>query len=116
MDTTQTTATYLDNMTEAELKQFERVQRLVNEVTPDTELVMSYGLPTFKLNGKVVVHFGAFKDHLSLFPGSAPIAELQDRLAEFKTAKGTIQFTIDRPIPDDLLHDIIAFCTQRASM
>jgi uncharacterized protein YdhG (YjbR/CyaY superfamily) len=76
---------------------------------------MSYGLPTFKLNGKVVVHFGAFKDHMSLFPGATPVAELQDRLGEFKTAKGTIQFTPDHPIPDDVLQEMIQFCIERAS-
>jgi uncharacterized protein YdhG (YjbR/CyaY superfamily) len=60
-----------------------------------------------------MIHIAAFEDHLSVFPGSMPIAVLQDKLADFKVAKGTIQFTLEKKIPDPLLREIIALCKER---
>ena len=56
----------------------------------------------------------AFKDHMSIFPGAAPVEELKQKLTEYKTSKGTIQFTMDRPIPDQLLQEILDLCIVRA--
>lgn len=115
MDMTKKTANeYIAKLAPAERAEFERIQEVVINLAPTAELVMSYGLPTFKLNGKVLLHFGAFKDHLSLFPGTLPIAGLQVKLKDFKRAKGTIQFTTGHAIPDDVLHDLVLLCVERA--
>jgi uncharacterized protein YdhG (YjbR/CyaY superfamily) len=53
---------------------------------------------------------------MSIFPGSEPIALMQDKLKDFKLAKGTVQFTLDKPIPEPLLKQIIRSCFERVSL
>ncbi len=91
----------------ADRKALERIRQLIHKVAPDAEEVMTYAMPGFKYKGKYLVAFAAFKDHLSLFPGAGAIAHFQDELADFTTSKGTIQFTLDHPLPDDLVRRII---------
>jgi uncharacterized protein YdhG (YjbR/CyaY superfamily) len=90
------------------LAEFERVRKLIKDLVPEANEVISYGIPTYKYKGRNMVHLGAFRDHLSLFPGSAPIEVFKDRLSGYKTAKGTIQFTPDHTLPDELVTDIVA--------
>jgi uncharacterized protein YdhG (YjbR/CyaY superfamily) len=64
-------------------------------------------LPTMTYKGKNLLHFAAFKDHISLFPTSGPTEELAAKLKDYKTSKGTIQFTLEKPLPEDLIREII---------
>ena len=54
------------------------------------------------------MHFGAFKDHMSLFPTAEPVAEMKSELGEYATAKGTIQFTADKPVPEEIIAKLIS--------
>lgn len=99
--------TYLQTVTPEQKEVLQHIRTLIHEVIPDAEETMGYGMPTFKFKGKNVVHFAAFKDHMSLFPSSEPIETLKDQLADFKTSKGTIQFTLAKPIPDNLVKDLV---------
>lgn len=101
---------YLKNVPAAQRVELEKIRELVRELVPDTEEKISYEIPTFTYKGKNMLHFAAFKDHLSLFPGSRPIAAFADQLKDFKTSKGTIQFTLEKPLPAPLLRDIITRC------
>ena len=76
-------------------------------MAPGAVETIGYGIPTFKYKGKNLIHFAAFKNHMSLFPTSSPIAELKDKLAPFATAKGTIQFTEANLVPDQLIREIV---------
>jgi uncharacterized protein YdhG (YjbR/CyaY superfamily) len=60
--------------------------------------VISYGMPAFR-HGKVLVWYAAFSDHCSLFPTAAVIEEFKSELKRFSTSKGTIQFTVEKPLP-----------------
>ena len=97
----------LENVTPKQRKALEHIRQLVLLVAPDAIEVKTYGMPGFKYKGRYLISFAAFKDHLSVFPGAEPIAVLKDELESFKISKGTIQFTLDHPIPDDLLIKII---------
>ena len=72
-------------------------------------------MPVFKVNGKYILGIAAFKDHMSLFPGSEPVEGLKEKLKEFKTSKGTIQFTADKPIPETIVKEIVDLCLLRAA-
>lgn len=85
--------------------EFERIKKLVLKVVPDAEQVVSYGMPTFKYKGKVVVHVGAFANHMSLFPGGIVEMFAAD-VKDYKTSKGTIQFTLEKPLPEALITKI----------
>lgn len=91
--------------TPPEQAEFERIKKLVLKVVPDAEQVISYGMPTFKYNGKVILHVGAFTHHMSIFPAGKTDLFI-DELKEYKTSKGTIQFTLDKPLPDALITKI----------
>jgi len=84
----------------------EKIRSTVKSVAPKAEELISYGMPGFKYYGPLV-YMAAFKDHCSFFPGSSQVIKLYDELKEFKTSKGTIQFTVDKPIPVALIKKIV---------
>ena len=87
----------------------EMLRKTVLEIVPDAEQCISYGMPAFKLEGKAVAGFAAFKNHLSYYPHSGSVLpELSDDLARYTTSKGTVQFPIDTPLPKALVKKLIA--------
>lgn len=90
-------------------EKLQEMRRVIHEEAPDAVEAISYQIPTFKLHGKNLVHFAAFKDHLSFFPTSSPIEPFKEKLSPYKTSRGTIQFPIDQSIPFDLIREIVQF-------
>lgn len=82
------------------------VRELVLEIAPDAKECISYGMPTYKV-GKRAFHIAAFAKHCSVFPGTY-VEEFQPLLEGFKTSKGTVQFTPEKPIPEEILRKMIA--------
>ncbi len=81
---------------------------MVKELVPQAEEGKSYGMPALKYNKRPLVGFVAAKKHLSLFPFSPAVIEaLTDRLDGFELSKGTIRFTAEHQLPDDLLRDVV---------
>ena len=99
--------TYLKTLSEPEAAELERMRDIVHEIVPDATEVISYGMPGFRYHGKYMLGFNAFKDHLSLFPTGGPVEKFKNKLGDFKLSKGTIQFTVVKPIPDLLLKQIV---------
>ena len=77
----------------------------IRAAAPEASEAISYGLPTFKLNGNLV-HFGAAAKHCAFYPG-AVVQDVADRLKGFETAKGTIRFQPEAPLPPELVADIV---------
>jgi uncharacterized protein YdhG (YjbR/CyaY superfamily) len=101
-----TTETYLASVESPEARALlERIRAIVREEVPDAEEVFSYGMPGFKFHGPLV-WFAAFKNHCSLFPAGR-VSAFADELKDFKTSKGTIQFTVEKPLPDSLVRSIV---------
>ena len=98
---------YLKNVSGPQKDQLERVRKIVRQAVPDAKEVISYGIPAFKYQNKYLIGFAAFKDHLSLFPAAGPIEALKDKLGKFKLSKGTIQFTIDNPISESIIKQLV---------
>ncbi|HEX7484133.1 MAG TPA: DUF1801 domain-containing protein [Candidatus Saccharimonadales bacterium] len=98
---------YLSKITPPQHDEYKRLRKLVKEIAPAAEESISYGMPTFKVNGKPLIYFGAFKNHMSLFPTPGPTEKFKDKLQPYKVSKGTIQFTFDNPLPDDLIKEIL---------
>ncbi len=98
---------YLNKLNNSEKAEFERIRAIVHRTVGDAEQVISYGMPAFKYKGKYLIGINSFKDHLSLFPTSEPIDVLRVELKNFKLSRGTIQFTLDKPIPENLIKKII---------
>lgn len=99
--------TYLESLEVPKKEALSRVRALVREMVPDAVEAVSYGMPAFIYKNKYLVGYRAFKRHLSIFPTAAPIEALRDQLGAFKISKGTIQFTLDNPIPEGLLKQLV---------
>jgi uncharacterized protein YdhG (YjbR/CyaY superfamily) len=102
----------IDSYIEASSKEarpyLRQLRAIIRKVAPQAQEAISYGVPTYKQSGNLV-HFGAFKDHVSLFPTSSGVTAFKKDLSKFKIAKGTIQFPLDKPLPVGLIKKIIAF-------
>jgi uncharacterized protein YdhG (YjbR/CyaY superfamily) len=99
---------YLDDLSAEEKAALERVCAVVRGAAPEADEGRSYGMPAFIYAGRPLLGFRAAKTHLSLFPFSpAAIDAVRDRLGGFDLAKGTIRFTPDTPLPDDVLTDLV---------
>ena len=100
---------YLAAVEEPKRTTLEALRRTILRIVPDAEQCISYGMPAFKLDGKVVAGFAAFKRHLSYFPHSGSVLpELTDELSGYTTTKGTLQFPVDQPLPQPLVEKLIA--------
>ena len=100
---------YLAALDEPKRGTLEQLRRTILEIVPDAEQCISYGIPGFRLNGKVVAGFAAFKNHLSYFPHSGSVLpELADDLGGYTASKGTLQFAVDEPLPKALVEKLIA--------
>ena len=88
------------------------IRRTIHEAAPDAKETISYQMPAFKQD-KILVWFGAFKDHISIFPRASGIDAFKKQLAPYKTSKGTIKFPIDEPLPLDLIAEIVRFIVKK---
>jgi uncharacterized protein YdhG (YjbR/CyaY superfamily) len=106
---------YLDVLDEPKRGTLEALRRTILEIIPEAEQGMSYGAPAFRLEGKVVAGFAAFKNHLSYLPHSGSVfPELKAELARYKTSSGALQFSINRSLPKSLVKKLIAVRKRQA--
>lgn len=100
--------TYLNKISEPQKTELERVQKIIAETVPDATEAISYGMPGYKYNGKYLITFAGFKDHMSLFPGSHAIEVMGNKLDRYKISKGTVQFTLENPLTESLVKEMLA--------
>jgi len=99
---------YLATVSPEERAALEKTRRTIRAAAPGAEECISYQLPAFKLDGRLLVAFGAAAKHCSLYPGSATtVAIFAKELAGYDTSKGTIRFPADRPSPAALVPKIV---------
>ena len=87
----------------------EKMRQTIREAAPEAAEAISYQMPTFKLNGKNLVHFAAFKNHIGFYPIPSGIKAFKKELAPYKQGKGSVQFPIDKAVPYDLVRKIVIF-------
>jgi uncharacterized protein YdhG (YjbR/CyaY superfamily) len=100
---------YLAALDEPKRSTLEALRESILEVVPDAEQCLSYGVPAFKVDGKTVAGFAAFKHHLSYLPHSGSVlTALPDEVAAYDTSKGALKFAIDKPLPKRLVKRLVA--------
>lgn len=100
---------YLNAIQEPHQSTLRALRSVIRETIPNAEEVISYGFPGYKLNGKIICGFDAFKNHCSYFPHSSlVIPELEKELLNYKTSKGALQFAVDKPLPKTLVRKLIS--------
>jgi len=85
-----------------------KIRELIKEAAPDAKEAISYGIPTFKLNGNLV-HFAAYEKHIGFYPTPSGIEAFRKELSKYNMSKGAVQFPIDDEIPYDLVRRIVLF-------
>jgi uncharacterized protein YdhG (YjbR/CyaY superfamily) len=85
----------------------EKLRRTIQAAAPGAVECINYGVPAFKLNGKLLVAFGAGANHCALYPGPHPIEIHKDELQTYSTSKGTIRFSADKPLPVALIRKLV---------
>jgi uncharacterized protein YdhG (YjbR/CyaY superfamily) len=98
---------YVSTFPEEVQAALEQVRQAIQKTAPEAAETISYGMPTFDLNGKHLVFFAGWKHHISLYPIPAGDEAFQQEVSHYKRAKGTIQFPLDKPIPYDLVEQIV---------
>ena len=87
-----------------------RVRSTICKAVPGAEEVISYQIPTYKLNGRPVLHFAGWRQHYSLYPSNDRlVAAFKDALAPYEVNKGTIRFPLSEPVPVKLIEGIAKF-------
>lgn len=85
------------------------IRTVIHQAVPDAEEAIRYGIPTFRLEGSNLVHFAAFRDHLSFFPTASGVEHFRKELSSYTLGKGTIQIPLDEPVPYDIVERIARF-------
>ena len=85
-----------------------KIRTTIRKTAPKAEETISYGIPTFKLNGNLV-HFAGYKSHIGFYPTPSGIEKFKKELSAYKGAKGSVQFPLDQPIPYELIARITRF-------
>jgi uncharacterized protein YdhG (YjbR/CyaY superfamily) len=107
---------YISNFPAEVQERLEAIRQTIRKAAPDAEETIGYGIPTYKLNGKNLVHFGGFKNHIGFYPTPDGIAEFEKDLSKYKGAKGSVQFPLDKPLPSALITKIVKFRMKEASL
>jgi len=106
---------YLQRLDDPKRSTLSQLRRDILAVAPDAEQCISYGLPGFKIDGKTIAGFAAFKNHLSYLPHSGSVfSELADELAGYQKSKGSLHFPVDQPLPLELVEKLIAVRLRQA--
>ncbi len=85
-----------------------KMRDTIKGAAPNAKEKISYRMPTFYLNGNLV-HFAAHPNHIGFYPTPSGISAFQRELSPYKSAKGSVQFPIDEPMPLDLIRRIVQF-------
>ena len=84
------------------------LRAIISKEAPGATETISYGIPTFTLHGNLV-HFAAYKNHIGFYPGRSGIVAFTKELSAYKGATGSVQFPIDKPIPFEIISEIVKF-------
>ena len=87
----------------------QKIRAIIQKSAPGAEEAMAYGIPTFKLNGRNLVHFSAFKEHIGFYPTPSGIEAFKKELSAYEGAKGSVKFPLSKPIPYALITKIVKF-------
>jgi len=86
-----------------------KIRELIHDIVPNVKEAISYRMPAFSINGKPLVYFAAFKNHIGFYPTAEGIEKFKEELAVYKHGKGSVQFPVNKPVPFDLIGRIVKY-------
>ena len=103
--------TYIRSFPEKTQKKLHEIRDLIKAEAPEAIEKISYGIPTFFLNGNLV-HFAGYEKHIGFYPAPSGIAAFEKELSKYKHAKGSVQFPLEESLPTELIKKIVKFRIQ----
>jgi uncharacterized protein YdhG (YjbR/CyaY superfamily) len=100
---------YLSHLENDIRDKMNKIREIIISVAPQAIECIAYGMPAFKLHNKPLVYFAAFKNHIGFYPTGRGITAFQDRFAGYVWSKGAVQFPLDKPLPAQLITDIVDY-------
>ena len=98
---------YLAAVSDVNRAALAKLRKTIKAVVPRAEECISYQLPAFRLDGRLLVAFGAAANHCAIYPTANTVAALKDELKDYDTSKGTIRFPADQPLPVALVRKLV---------
>jgi uncharacterized protein YdhG (YjbR/CyaY superfamily) len=106
---------YLDGLEEPKRTTLATLRQTILDIVPEADQGISYGLPAFRVGGKTIAGFAAFKNHLSYLPHSGSVfPQLSDELQGYTTSTGALRFGVGEPLPVPLVKKLIAVRLRQA--
>ena len=93
-------------------KILEQIRATIKKAAPDAEEKISYAMPAFSLNGRNLVYFAAYKNHIGFYAAPTAHEAFKKEFSRYKTGRGSVQFPLDKPMPLKLITKIVKFKTQ----
>jgi uncharacterized protein YdhG (YjbR/CyaY superfamily) len=100
---------YINSFPPATQKLLQQVRETVLKAATGAVEVISYSMPAFKYEGMMLTWFAGYERHIGFYPGASGIAAFQKEIAEYKNAKGSVQFPLDKPMPVALITQMVKF-------
>jgi uncharacterized protein YdhG (YjbR/CyaY superfamily) len=100
---------YISAFPDTVQEKLEQIRSLIRSAAPKAVETISYGIPTFTLNGHYIIYFAGFKKHVSVYPAPRAHKDFKEALSAYEGGKGTVQFSLDEKLPVTLIRKIIRF-------
>jgi uncharacterized protein YdhG (YjbR/CyaY superfamily) len=91
------------------VQRMEQIRAIITKQAPEAVESISYGMPAFKLNGKPLVYYAGYKQHIGFYATPTGHSEFAEELSHYKQGKGSVQFPLTEPLPVDLIQRIVIF-------
>lgn len=106
---TQTVDQYIASFPEEVQDILQKIRAIIREKAPDAAEGIAYEMPAYKTNGRVLVYFAGFKNHVGFYATPSGHSEFARELSQYKQGKGSVQFPLDKPIPYELIGQMVEF-------
>lgn len=100
---------YVSTLPENAQKAMREIIAAIKDNVPDAEEYISYNMPAFKVNGEYFIHFSAWKNHIGMYPIPAGNDAFQKQIEPYRSAKSSLNFPLDKPMPIKLIEKVIKF-------
>lgn len=100
---------YIRSFPEETQELLKQVRNTIRQAAPEVKESISYGMPAYKLNGRPLVYFAGYQNHIGFYATPTGHKKFAGELSKYKQGKGSVQFPIDQPMPLDLIERITKF-------
>lgn len=103
---------YINQFPETTQEKLQEIYLIIKQTAPEASEKISYGMPTFYLQGNLV-HFAAYKNHIGFYPAPSGLENFKEEISKYKHSKGAVQFPLDKPLPKKLIERIVKYRVQQ---